>query len=178
MYYLLDGYNLLFSSFFNEHLAINPKSFSKRSAEPSLESQRQQIIFFLQKQCAARKLSGLLIFDGKTYCGDSGRSYESPLEVIYTQAGQSADEYIIDWLTFSKKQRQATVVTNDRILAVNIGSYGIKVMDNTSFMQWLMKEKKSDELAKPTIIETKRELDRLLKIFEEQQHHPMQNYLK
>ena len=151
MLYLLDGYNLLFALIDSQH---------------PLAAQRQQIIRFLQKLFAHYKMDGLLVFDGRVRRGEeSGRSYASPLEVIYTPEGQSADEYIIERIGSSKGASQMTVVTNDRGLIAHARSFRVQTMNVAPFIQWLTNRKKTTH-AKPTIVETKHNLERLLKIFE------------
>jgi predicted RNA-binding protein with PIN domain len=151
--YYLDGYNLLFVL-----------AESKRP----LASQRHSIILFLQKQFADRSLSGLLIFDGASKLDEtSGRSYASPLEIIYTRAEESADSYILERVELSKNPAQITVVTDDAALSRNVRASGAKTMKNRPFIQWLVKRKKKKSSEKLAPKESKRHFERLLKIFEE-----------
>lgn len=154
MYYLIDGYNFLFSLLDSKH---------------SLASQRQKIILFIKKQFSIFELSGSLIFDGaRCREEESGISYPSPLEVVYTPKRQTADNYIIEKIEGGKKQDQFTVVTNDRGLIANCRPLGAKIISNTEFLAWLQKKtKKKNKVAKISIVETKQNLDRLLKAFEE-----------
>lgn len=154
MYYLIDGYNFLFSLF-----------DSKRS----LASQRQKTILFIKKQFSLLNLSGSLIFDGaRRREEESGLSYPSPLEVVYTPKGQTADEYILEKIDTGKKKRQFTVVTNDRGLIGNCRPLGAKIISNMDFLKWLQeKAKKKKTVEKISIVETKYNIDRLLKVFEE-----------
>lgn len=153
MYYYLDGYNLLFTLADSKH---------------TLASQRQSMIRFLQKHFALHKMDGLLVFDGRVRRGEeSGRSYPSPLEVVYTPKGQSADAYILEQIELSKHPRQTTVVTNDRGLGLHARALGAKTMDTAAFVQWLTKRKRKKTSLKPEIVETKQNLERLLRLFEE-----------
>lgn len=148
--YYLDGYNLLFSSF---------------HSTCSLASQREALIDFLQKSFSGRKIRGALIFDGDVgRAGESGRSYSSPLEIIYTPHHESADAYILEKLEGISHRSHITVVTNDRILAQAVRALGAKTMKNEPFLKWLKKKpKKSEE--KPEIKETAKHFERLLKLF-------------
>ena len=126
------------------------------------------MIHFLQKQFALRKISGLLVFDGVTRLNEeSGRAYPSPLEIIYTPAGQSADSYIIEQIECSKNPRQITVVTNDGALSRNARALEAKTMKNRPFIEWLEKRNKKKQSEKTPPKETKHHFERLLKIFEE-----------
>ena len=100
MYFLIDGYNLIFTL-----------SCSKKS----LQSLRQEVIQYLRKEFARKKIKGMLVFDGAHRRDEeSGLSYPSPLIVAYAPKGQSADEYIIEKLEISKNPKIITVITNDR----------------------------------------------------------------
>ncbi len=152
MLYLLDGYNLLFT------LTESDNPFSE---------QRQKIIRFLQKQFASFKMEGILVFDGSVRHGEeSGRSYPSPLEVVYTAKGQSADQFIIERIEISLNPRQITVVTNDRGLMAHARPLGAKTTGNADFIQWLVDRRKKKSSLKREITDSKQNMERLLIIFE------------
>jgi predicted RNA-binding protein with PIN domain len=151
MYYLIDGYNLLFA-------LIDSKE--------SLQTLRQKVIRTLQKQFARRKISGTLVFDGAHRRDEeSGLSYSSPLTIAYAPKGQSADEYIVEHIEASTHPKQITVVTNDRGLTMHAKSNGAKVQSNEDFIHWLHKRTKKKKGVEP--VETQQNIDRLIKIFEE-----------
>ncbi len=151
MYYLIDGYNLIFS-------LIDSKE--------NLQTLRSKVIRALQKQFAKRKIEGTLVFDGAHRREEeSGLSYSSPLIIAYAPKGQSADAYIVEQIETSLNPKQITVVTNDRGLARHAKSHGAHVQENQPFIQWLNKRKKG--AVKPEPKETQQNIDRLLKIFEE-----------
>jgi len=151
MYYLIDGYNLIFSLI---------------ESKESLKALRGKVIHSLQKQFGKRKISGMLVFDGAHRRDEeSGFSYPSPLIVAYAPKGQSADDYIVEYIHVSKTPKQITVVTNDRGLGSHAKSGGAKVMGNDEFITWLHKRKKSTIVKE--VKETKQNIDRYLKIFEE-----------
>lgn len=154
MLYYLDGYNLLF------HLV---------SSKQALNVQRQSLIHYLHKQFKTHGLTGMIVFDG-THRKDeeTGLSYKSPLVIAYAHKGQSADAYIVEQIELSAHPRQITVITNDRGLALHARSHGSKIQSNESFIRFL--KKKSDKKkakAKPEVKETRHNIQRLLKIFEE-----------
>lgn len=151
MYYLIDGYNLIFSLI---------------ESKESLQTLRHKVIRALQKQFAKRKISGTIVFDGAHRRDEeSGLSYSSPLVIAYAPKGQSADEYIVELIEIAKNPKQITVVTNDRGLAMHAKSNGAKVQGNDGFIHWLRKRKTKKNIDEPK--ETKGNIDRLLKIFEE-----------
>ena len=151
MYYLLDGYNLIFSLI---------------ESKDSLQTLRNKIIHALQKQFARRKISGTLVFDGAHLRDEeSGLSYPSPLIVAYTPKGQSADEYIVQCIEMAPNPKQMTVVSNDRGLARHAKSAGAKVELNDPFISWIFKKKKRGDALE--VKDTQQNIDRLLKIFEE-----------
>jgi predicted RNA-binding protein with PIN domain len=151
--YFLDGYNILFTLTESDH---------------PLATQRQKIIRFLQKQFSLFKMDGILVFDGRVHRDEeSGRAYRSPLDIIYTPKGQSADQYIVERIETSENPRQITVVTNDRALFTNARVLGAKTTRNAEFIQWLMnRKKKNTGVPKPDITETRYNIDRLLVVFE------------
>lgn len=149
-YYLIDGYNLIFS-------------FAQ--SKESLQTLRQKIIRALQKQFAQHAVAGTLVFDGAHKRDEeSGLSYSSPLIIAYTPIGQSADEYIIERLEMATNPKQITVVTNDRGLRMHVKSHGAKIQSNDAFIHWLKKRNKTRREVEP--MDTEQNIDRLLKIFE------------
>jgi len=157
--YFLDGYNLL---------------FSLTDSDRPLREQRQTIIRFLQKRFKILKIDGVLVFDGRVGRGEeSGRSYPSPLEVVYTSKGQSADSYIEEQVNLSKNPRLITVVTNDRALIANVRQAHAKAIGNEKFIHWILKKKKKTAF-KPDIADTKQNIERLLLIFEKKLEEEME----
>jgi predicted RNA-binding protein with PIN domain len=151
MLYFIDGYNLIFSLI---------------QSKDSLQKMREKVIHYLQKKFAARKISGILVFDGAHRRDEeSGLSYSSPLVIAYAPKGQSADEYIVEQIHVSERPKQITVVTNDRGLTRHASSAGAKAMDNDTFIHFLKKKKQTE--AKREIKESETNIDRLEKIFEE-----------
>lgn len=154
MIYLLDGYNLLFSLI---------------ESKKSLSDQRNHLISFLQKQFSYFNLSGTLVFDGSHRREEeSGISYKSPLEIAYAPKGQSADMYIVEKIEITQNPRLIVVVTDDRGLASHARSHGAKVQTNRAFLDWLSKKaKKRKKEKKLSVSETPKNMERLLKAFEE-----------
>lgn len=161
MLYILDGYNLL---------------FTLTESDQPLAQQRQKIIRFLQKKFASFHMNGILVFDGRVRRGEeSGRSYPSPLEVVYTPKGQSADHFIIERIEASENPRQITVVTNDKGLIANSRPFGTKTIGNAEFIEWLLGRKKKNAAQKSHIADSKKNIERLLTIFEKRLNEESSN---
>lgn len=156
MHYLIDGYNLL---------------FAWDESKSSLRSKRQTIIHSLQKEFYLLHLRGTVVFDGSHQPDEqSGLSYKSPLVIAYSHQGQTADQYILEKLETAKTPSELTIVTNDKSLAMHARNYGAKSMTIPAFLAQLKKKhakKKGAMEEKRTVAISERELNRLLKIFEE-----------
>lgn len=153
MYFYLDGYNLL---------------FGLTNSKQTLATQRQQFIQFLQTQFAAHHIKGTLVFDGSHRREEeSGLSYRHPLEIAFAPKGQSADAYIIEKVEAEAHRRQIIVVTNDRGLSLQARSLGATVQKNDAFVQFLKKKSMKKKKGGKVIVETEKNITRLLKIFEE-----------
>jgi predicted RNA-binding protein with PIN domain len=153
MYYLIDGYNLIFTLI---------------ESKESLQVFRQKTIRYLQKKFAQGSLSGMLVFDGAHRRDEeSGLSYPSPLIVAYAPKGQSADAYIVEEIEKTKNPKQIIVVTNDRGLSSHARSHGAKVQSNREFILFLKKRSQKTKKGNLEPQDTKQNLERLQKIFEE-----------
>lgn len=159
MHYLIDGYNLLFR-------LIDSKK--------NLQSQRQSVIRSLQKEFAVLHLKGTIVFDGAHRRGeDSGLSYKSPLIIAYSPEGESADEYILEKLELAKRPSEMTVVTDDRSLASQARGKKALTMTLRAFLAYLEKahgkraRAREDVRDQTPFKESPKEIDRLVKIFEE-----------
>jgi predicted RNA-binding protein with PIN domain len=113
----------------------------------------------------------MVVFDGSHPAGEqSGLSYKSPLVIAYSHHGQSADQYILEKLESAKIPANITVVTNDKFLSSQARSYGAHSLTVHAFLVHLEKKhsskKKKTEVKSPLEI-SRRELDRLIKIFED-----------
>jgi uncharacterized protein len=148
--YLIDGYNLLFSSI---------------QSSKDFRSQREELILYLQNKFASKGLSGLLIFDGSHRREEeSGRNYTSPLEIIYSPKGQTADSFILEKIELTKNRKAITVITNDAGLIRQARGFGANVQGSDTFIKSLHKNapKKEKEFR-----ESPKNIEKLLKIFEE-----------
>jgi predicted RNA-binding protein with PIN domain len=102
MHYFIDGYNML---------------FRLMDADDDLQSQREQIIYDLNKKISLLKINASIIFDATFQVGERSRSHFNELEILFTAEGETADEFILDELKNSLNPHQETVVTSDKKLA-------------------------------------------------------------
>lgn len=152
MYYYIDGYNLLF------HFLAPQKN---------LKALRGEVVLYLQKRFFALHLQGMVVFDGAHRRDEeSGLSYPSPLIIAYSPKGQTADEYILEEISRTKRPQNCTVVTNDRTLILHAKSLGAHALSNAALIQRLKKKKKKGGVLKEPQ-ETEHQIERLSKIFEE-----------
>jgi predicted RNA-binding protein with PIN domain len=157
MIYFIDGYNLLFRLF---------------HSEKKLEIQRNLAIEFLQEKVSFLNLNIYLIFDGYQKKQElPTRDYYKHLKVIYTPKDQTADDYILEQIFLSKTPSQITVVTSDNTLKKKAKQMHAHTFSIESFIAWLYekekKRKKNKNEEKNNFIDTKSDIERLHKIFEE-----------
>jgi uncharacterized protein len=109
MHYYIDGYNLL---------------FRLTDDKENLQSERQALIYDLNKKISAVKWNASLIFDATFQLGGRDRSHFDALEILFTAFGETADEYILDELSRIRYPNQETVVTSDKRLAWKVRHLG------------------------------------------------------
>lgn len=159
MPYLIDGYNLLFKLL---------------ESKNSLQAQRQTIIRSLQIEFKLLHLTGTIVFDGRHRLGEqSNLAYHSPLIIAYSHENETADQYILDKLETAKTPSEITVVTDDRFLSSSARTRGARTLGLMAFLAQIEKKHKQRRLKKEELLderpitESKRETERLIKIFEE-----------
>jgi uncharacterized protein len=157
MIYFVDGYNLLFKLF---------------HCSKKLEIQRKVVIDFLQEKSSFLHINIHLIFDGyKQNKEFPNISYLNNLKVIYTPKDQTADEYILEQIFLSKNPNQIIVITSDNNLKIKAKDMHAQTKSIDDFVEWLTekenKAKKKSSFEKENFIDTKKNIDRLLKIFED-----------
>jgi predicted RNA-binding protein with PIN domain len=116
-------------------------------------------------------LKGILIFDSNP---NHARNYPtkkklSQVEVAYSPIDMEADLYILEYLSLLKTPSRIRLVTSDRALAKEAKNLKIESIDSLDFFNLLKKAGTKKEAInkdlKPTS-ESKKELERLQKIFE------------
>jgi hypothetical protein len=158
MKYFIDGYNLLFHLF---------------NTNEKLEIQRNLVIEFICENTKYINGKIYIIFDAhKNEIEIASKTLFNNIKIIYTPQNQNADEYIIESLNLSKNPSNITVITSDRSLKLNCIDLKSNVKSIDEFIDFLdhrkkkIKEKKLFDFDK-NCEDTKHEIDRLLKIFEE-----------
>lgn len=133
MRYLIDGYNLLFRT-------------SKEGV--SLEQQRNALITFLAK---TMKGEATLVFDAPFQLGESKRTHYKTLEIVYTSEGQSADEYILEFVEKAAKPQEIVVVTSDKHLSRHARMLRAQTETIEAYFSRIQKQKvlKRKSLARP-----------------------------
>ncbi|NGX56711.1 MAG: hypothetical protein K1060chlam5_00955 [Candidatus Anoxychlamydiales bacterium] len=158
MKYFIDGYNLLFYLFHTNE---------------KLEVQRNLVIDFIKENSTFLNGKIYLIFDGhKNVNVIPSRKYLNNITIIYTPKNQTADEYIIEKLSFLSETANITVVTSDRSLKMNCVNLNAQTKSIDEFLEFLDKKKKTFKKNETfnfeeNVEDTKEEIERLLKIFEE-----------
>lgn len=152
MDYIIDGYNL----FFNISKEIDP-----------LEENREKFIKTLNDKIQKRNLVVLIVFDS-TY-GEAHffppKKILSALEVVFSPRGLSADQYILEWISFQESPKQITLITSDKKLAQKASYMGVKLQTIKEFLYFLTRKERKNPSEKKEEKETKEEKERLLKAF-------------
>lgn len=128
MHYLIDGYNLLFRLLHDEK---------------DLQSEREAIIYDLNKKISLIHLNASIVFDAAFQVGGRSRSHFDALEILYTAQGESADDYILDEIQNSPSPHQETVVTSDKKLARQVRLCSGHTESVEDFIQWLNRSYKN-----------------------------------
>ena len=115
MLYLIDGYNLL---------------FRLKSKKQSLKDARDFLLFSLGKLIQDFDLKATIVFDSSLDLAHlfPSKSEKPPLEIIFAPYGLTADEYLLEIISFKYKLQPITLVTSDQSLALQAKNYRIKVM--------------------------------------------------
>jgi predicted RNA-binding protein with PIN domain len=119
MHYYIDGYNLMFRLL---------------RSRGDLQSQRDHVIRDLNDKISAAGMDASLVFDATFTQDNRTRSHFGNLEILFTDEGETADEYIIDELRHSPTPRRETVVTSDKALARHARDLSAKTESVEDFM--------------------------------------------
>ncbi len=154
MQLIIDGNNLIGFS----HISLNDNSA------------RQQLIDLLLVYQDFNKVEITLVFDGQPRESDIYRS--GKIRVLFPEYGESADDKIQEILKSSLSLRGAKLITSDKELAEFAISRGVKTKTSRAFYKLLKKtvlnnKKKEDYGSQVNLSLNNMEIDRWLKIFEE-----------
>lgn len=130
MQLLIDGYNLL--------------KKIKHSVYIS-DSERQNFIKKLNHYAHQKKLSIILVFDGGPHNWSMHEKISSMLEVIYSGAQESADDYIKQYLEMHKN-RDLLLITSDRELVAHARKYGIASIGSYEFSEFMAEQRAPTQL--------------------------------
>lgn len=119
MHYFIDGYNLLLRMEDAEVLRVTRERFIRKFAE----------------RIELRGWTVSLVFDAAFSLLGGSRSHINNLEVIFTDKGETADSYILDYLRRAKRPCQITVVTSDKALAKKARFYKAYTESVESFIK-------------------------------------------
>lgn len=127
MKYLLDGYNII---------------FRRSSHHDSLEQLRLRFFKELDLLAKALSLNIIVVLDAYKQVGELKRGHFQSLEIIFTEYGQTADEYILKTIQRipSNQKGTYTVVSSDRQLAHQVASESINVLSVSSFFRIIEKK--------------------------------------
>lgn len=140
-HYLIDGYNLLFRTAFGKE----GESFTK---------EREKVIQNLSKEIASASFSASIVFDAAFQEGPSEKQNKGELEIIYTEMGESADDWIIQEVKRSAKPSLLIVVTSDRKLAWRArmkGAQSIPVEDFLKLVRRVVRKKQQKPKPSPAL---------------------------
>jgi len=121
---IIDGYNLLHA---------DPEL--KRTVRADLRGARRGLVRRLKGYLESKNVRLTVVFDGRGGLTDVNVEIPGRLQVLYSAAGQSADELILHILEEARNPREYMVVTSD---VADIGrvasSMGVKVLPSTDFL--------------------------------------------
>lgn len=126
MHYLLDGYNILF----------------RREREGSFEEVREKFIRELDILARALRLRLTLVLDAYKRKEEQKRHYFRSLEVIYTNFGETADEYLYSFIHYlpDSVRKKTVLVTSDLELQRKVRAEQVAMLSVSSFFHELEKK--------------------------------------
>lgn len=103
-HYLIDGYNWLFS-------VLHSKQ------EETLQIEREKIIREISSKLSTAGMTATLVFDSHYNPGPAERLMSRGIPIYFTNAGETADEYILEFMKHAARPQDYTIVTSDNRLA-------------------------------------------------------------
>lgn len=137
-----------------------------------MQDKRELFIDALAAALEAAGIEASVVFDSSHAHGSlfpsSSHTYPH-VAIIFSPAGLTADDYILEYLEGHSNAKGLTLVTDDRHLALFAKDHGVKHIKIDEFLKRLS-HRKQKRSAKPSdskpSIESTREFTRLLHIFE------------
>lgn len=153
MHYWIDGYNFFF------RLTKNYKSMKEQ--ERSLLEKLYQTMTQLNSPMT-------VVFDGREKDPPEAlRRNLKSMNIVYTPAHQTADDYILEMLQHAKNPSQEMVISSDGDLLRRSKQKGARVQTIEEFIHKLTHKKTTAIQEKKQTKESSQEFKRLLKLFEE-----------
>lgn len=146
MLYLIDGYNLL---------------FRLKSKKQTLKDAREFLINALGNLIKNFELKAAIVFDSSLDMAHlfPSKSERPPLEIIFAPYGMTADDYILEIISFKSKKQPITLVTSDNHLGQQAKSFRVKILSiEELFETFSMKaqaKSEKDELVQKELLEKK-----------------------
>ena len=114
-YILVDGYNIIFAW---EDLAAQAKQ--------DLDAARRRLTDLLQSYAAYQKIRVIVVFDGYNRPGNPGeKTHLHNIQVVYTQEGETADQYIESLSAEIGKNYAVRVATSDSLVQLSSFRSGV-----------------------------------------------------
>lgn len=117
-----------------------------------LRHERDQLIQKLIERTKHTGFSCRLIFDAHHTPDELSFLRQTPLDIVYTPKGMTADEYILECLWTPTAKKSMCVVTHDKGLRRKVVDEGVKVLDFAAFITKV--DKKRHEKLKPSTDKT------------------------
>jgi predicted RNA-binding protein with PIN domain len=159
MRYLIDGYNLL---------------FKKQRYIEDFSQDRASLIEELSRITLLLHMDVRIVFDAHCRIDEGSFNHKQCLGIVYTDFGQTADDYIVRLVSCDPYPASICVVTSDNRLALRCRRNFSQTMQVPKFLHMLAEKRrkkqarlKSEMEEKPSFLEENREMTRWLKIFTE-----------
>lgn len=91
--------------------------FRLRHCRDNIQQEREMLIIDLNQKASLLNLNISIVFDSTYHKSESRRTHFENLEILYTDLGETADDYILNELKNARTPRQEIVVTSDKKLA-------------------------------------------------------------
>ena len=142
---LIDGYNLLH---------VVESDLTRSRAEAPLEVRRKELLELLRRYQAEKNVNLTAVFDSSEPSGIwSPRDRVGGVQVVYTSATQTADEWIDE--ACAKHPRGYVVVSNDLEVKASAENYGCLSLSATDFSARLRQVRHKIEIEENPYLEDK-----------------------
>jgi predicted RNA-binding protein with PIN domain len=104
-HYLIDGYNWLF------------RTLHHAAKEESLKFERERMLHELSLKLNKAKIQATVVFDSQYNPDPAERWLSKGITIYFTDSGQTADDFILEFIKYASNPAQYTIVTSDERLA-------------------------------------------------------------